>query len=197
MTAVVLRTPRLVLDQPGERDVATVFEYCQDPTLQRYTTVPVPYRREDAETFLLDLVPRWWEDGTEQTWAIRLADTPDPTLLGVIGLRSFGEVGYWMGAPHRGHGYLGEALDVVLDHRFAVGQPHVNWECVVGNLASARVAWRRGFTFTGTAPCAVTFRDGSHPPAWHGLLRRRDERTPKQGWPSALFAPDVATRDRE
>ena len=78
MTPVVLRTPRLVLDQPGEGDVDRVTEYCQDAVLQRFTTIPVPYARSDAEHFLLELVPRWWEDDVERTWAIREADCPTP-----------------------------------------------------------------------------------------------------------------------
>ncbi|HEY0374598.1 MAG TPA: GNAT family N-acetyltransferase [Amnibacterium sp.] len=188
MTPVVLRTPRLVLDLPGERDVATVFEYCQDPVLQRYTTVPVPYRREDAATFLLELAPRWWEEGTEQTWAIRLADVPDAPLLGVIGLRSYGEVGYWMGAEHRGNGYLGEAFEVVIDHWFRAGNERMTWSCLVGNVASARAARRAGFHFTGTGPATVASRDGSHPDSWLGELFAGEPREPRPGWPAEVGA---------
>src|SRR5436305_1999768 len=138
---------------------------------------PWPYRRHDAAHFVQRVAPGGWAAGTEESWAIRR----DGALIGMISARvEHGDVEYWLGLPHRGHGYLGEALDAVLDHRFALGQGLVNWECVVGNLPSAWVAWRHGFSFSGTAPSAVTFRDGSHPPAWHAVLRRRDARTPKQ-----------------
>ncbi|HEV7624814.1 MAG TPA: GNAT family N-acetyltransferase [Amnibacterium sp.] len=186
MTPVVLRTPRLVLEAPGERDIDAVTGYCQDPTLQRCTTVPVPYRREDAERFLLELAPRWWEEGTEQTWAIRLADVPDALLLGVIALRSSAEVGYWMGAPHRGHGYLGEALEVVVDHWFRAGNERMTWSCLVGNIPSARTARRAGFHFTGTAPATVAHRDGAHPDSWHGELFAGEPREPQPGWPAEV-----------
>ncbi len=186
MTPVVLRTPRLVLDQPGEGDVESVLEYCQDPTLQRYTTIPVPYGREDAETFLLDLVPRWWEQGTEQTWAIRPADVPDAPLLGVIGVRSHGEVGYWMGAPHRGNGYLGEALEVVIDHWFGAGNERMTWSCLVGNIASARTARRAGFHFLGSGPAKIAHRDGSRPDSWHAELFAGEPREPQPGWPAEV-----------
>lgn len=186
MTPVVLRTPRLVLDQPGERDVDTVTAYCQDPLLQHYTTIPVPYRREHAETFVLELVPRWREQGTEQTWAIRLADVPDAPLLGVIGLRSHGEVGFWMGAPHRGHGYLGEALEVVIDHWFGAGNDRMTWSCLVGNIASARTARRAGFSFLGAGPAKIEYRDGSRPDSWHGQLFAGAPREPQPGWPAEV-----------
>jgi RimJ/RimL family protein N-acetyltransferase len=186
---VVLRTGRLVLDQPGPADVDRITEYCQDPPFERYMATPWPYRRPDAVHFVQRVAPGGWAAGTEESWAIRRAGE----LIGMISARTdHADVGYWLGRPHRGHGYLGEALEAVLEHRFAAGQDHVRWECIVGNLPSARVAWRQGFTFAGTAPSAVTFRDGSHPAAWHGLLRRRDDRTPKQGWPPGLFGPATA-----
>jgi RimJ/RimL family protein N-acetyltransferase len=203
MEPVVLRTRRLVLDQPTTRDVDRITVYCQDPPFERYMATPWPYRRPDAVHFVLRVAPAGWAAGTEETWAIRL----DGRLVGMISARAdAADVGYWLGRPHRGRGYLAEALQAVLDHRFAAGQPLVHWECVVGNLPSARVAWRSGFRFTGAAPSAVTFRDGSHPPAWHGVLARDDQRTPQPGWPAEVTGdaavnratlPVVAQHDRE
>jgi RimJ/RimL family protein N-acetyltransferase len=190
---VVLRTARLLLDQPTMRDVETITEYCQDAPFERYMATPWPYRRRDAVHFVQRVAPAGWAAGTDETWAIRL----DGALVGMISARSgHADVGYWLGRPHRGRGYIGEALAAVVDHRFATGQDHITWECVTGNVPSARVAWRGGFTFCGTAPSAVTFRDGSHPPAWHGVLRRDDDRAPKPGWPAELFAPAEADRTR-
>ena len=193
MIPVVLRTARLVLDAPREDDVDRIAEYCRDPQFERYMATPWPYRRSDALHFVLRVVPAGWGSGSEETWAIRR----DGALLGMISARTeHADVGYWVGAPHRGRGYLGEALAAVLDHRFATGQAVVHWECVIGNLASARAARRAGFRYTGEAPSAVTFRDGSHPAAWHGELGRGDGRGPKPGWPAAVEA-NVAGRDRE
>jgi RimJ/RimL family protein N-acetyltransferase len=186
MTPVVLRTPRLLLDQPGERDVDAVFEYCQDSELQRFTTVPVPYRREDAESYLLEVVPTAWAEDTEHAWAIRLADVPDAPLLGLISSRSFGDVGYWMGAPHRGNGYLGEALEVVIDHWFRAGHERMTWSCLVGNVPSARTARQAGFHFTGTGPSTVAYRDGSRPDSWHAELFAGEPREPQPGWPAEV-----------
>lgn len=185
MTPVVLRTARLVLEAPDERDVDAVFEYCQDPVLQRFTTIPVPYTRGDAERFVLELVPSWWADGGEQTFAIR--ERIGGALLGVIGARDeHQDVGYWMGAPHRGRGYLAEALGAVLDHRFREGRELVNWSCVEGNVASARAARRVGFRFTRTGPATVPGRDGDRPTSWHGVLHAGDPRGPQPGWPSEV-----------
>ncbi|MDQ1513845.1 MAG: hypothetical protein QOC59_1687 [Microbacteriaceae bacterium] len=190
--AVVIRTERLVLEPPGERDIDAVFEYCQDPVLQAYTTVPSPYSRADAEDFVRRAVPSGWADGSEETWAIRL----DGALIGMIGARAeLQDVGFWMGVPHRGRGYLTEALAAVVDHRFAAGQDLVHWECRVGNLASARAARRAGFRYTGEALARVRSRDGSTPASWHGVLGRADAREPQPGWPEAVTAREAAPRD--
>lgn len=186
MTPVVLRTPRLVLDQPDDADVDAVTEYCQDEVLQRFTTVPVPYRREDAVHFLLDVVPTAWAEGTEQTWAVRAADVPETPIIGMISVRSYGEVGYWIGLPHRGHGYLGEAFEVVIDHWFGQGHDRMTWSCLVGNIASARAARRAGFHFLGTGPATVAHRDGTHPPSWRGELFAGEPRLPQTGWPAEV-----------
>ena len=59
----------------------------------------------------------------------------------------------------------------------------VAWECVTGNAASASVARKAGFSFTGERPTGLTFRDGSHPLAWHGVLRAGEPRVERPGWP--------------
>lgn len=191
----VIRTARLVLGRPTDADVGAIFEYCQDPVLQAYTTVPSPYRRDDAEEFVRRTVPAGWADGSEETFAIR---TADGAVIGMIGCRQeLQDVGFWVGAPHRRRGYLGEALAAVLDRRFAAGQPAVHWECRVGNVPSARVARRAGFRYTGQAPARVRSRDGSTPDSWHAVLRRDDPRVPQPGWPEQVERGGAAGAERK
>jgi RimJ/RimL family protein N-acetyltransferase len=164
-----LGTARLTLDQPRESDMDDITRYCQDPLFARFMTVPVPYRREDAEYFVREHVPDGWMTDTEYTWAIRTAGSPG--LLGMIGLRTERpDLGYWLGEPHRGRGYMTEAVRAVADWALQSGWDHVEWECVAGNTASASVARRAGFAYTGEGPSVITFRDGSHPHSWHGIL---------------------------
>lgn len=181
-----LHTPRLLLDQPVEDDIDAITEYCQDPVFERYLTVPWPYEREHAESFVREFVPGGWANGREFTWAMRNPD--DGALLGMIGTRRKGEqlwdFGYWLGGPHRGKGLVPEAATAVLDRMFADGRCDVmRWEAVVGNGASLSVARGLGFRFTGIAPAFVEGRDGSHPDSWHAELRADDPRSPRDGWP--------------
>jgi RimJ/RimL family protein N-acetyltransferase len=180
MIPVELRTSRLVLDQPGRDDIDLVTEYCQDPVFEAFMTLPWPYHRGDAEYFVEEFVPDGWARDIEYTWAIRTGGD----FLGVIGVRvATGMVGFWLGAPHRGHGYMPEALNAVADWMFARGAEQLRWECVVGNTASASVARQVGFTYTGRAPTTILGRDGTAPDSWHGTLAATDPRTATERWP--------------
>ena len=183
MTPEVLETARLRLDLPVASDRERVAEYCADPLFEHYMTTPWPYELRHADWFLGKLVPQGWLTDDEFTWALRLGE--GHPLLGVIGYRvASGDIGFWLGAPHRGNGYMPEAVRAVSAWLFRQrGVEKVAWECVLGNAASATVARKAGFTFTGARPTELTFRDGSHPLAWHGELQVGDTRDEKPGWP--------------
>ena len=77
-----------------------------------------------------------------------------------------------------------EAVSVAADWLFGIGVEKLAWECVVGNVASAAVARKSGFAYTGEALADIPFRDGTRPAAWHGVLGASDTREPKAGWPA-------------
>jgi RimJ/RimL family protein N-acetyltransferase len=183
MRAARLSTARLVLDAPTAGDVQLITQYCQDPVVASYTTVPSPYLRSDAEYFVEQVVEPGWVSGDEYTWALRDAD--GSPLKGVVAWRRANrDLGFWLGGPHRGFGLMAEAVGAVCDWLFLQGEELVNWEAIVPNRESLSVARRAGFAYTGEAPAVVTARDGSHPLAWHGVLLATDSRTPKPGWPA-------------
>ena len=157
MKPVTLRTRRLVLNQPTVSDRDLIIEYCQDPVFERYMTLPCALR-----------------------------ERIDGPLLGAVGWRATGnDIGYWLGAPHRGNGYMTEAVIAVVTYLFEiVGLTALQWECVVGNASSASVARAAGFRYTGESPTLLTFRDDSQPLAWHAVLTA-DDRERKPGWPTS------------
>lgn len=183
MHPAVIHTDRLVLDLPVSADAALVADYCQDPLFERFMTLPWPYQPHHAEFFVDTFVPKGWERDNEYTWALR--ERIGGPFLGVIGWRrALGDIGFWLGAPHRGRGLMTEALHAVCDFVMTeLEQSEVAWECVVGNAASVSVARKAGFSYTGERPANVPGRDGSRPASWHGILRAGDSREPKVGWP--------------
>ena len=100
---VELRVDELLL-RPWRGDaVDAVWEACQDPEIQRWTTVPSPYTRDDAE---------WWVGGSAERWAsgeatFACVDAGTGALLASFGLHDAGDeggpmVGYWVAGPARG-----------------------------------------------------------------------------------------------
>jgi len=183
MIPVTLSTERLVLSAPTASDIDRITEYCQDPMFERYLTTPWPYERRHAEGFVEVIAPNGWATDAEYTWAIREGESDE--LLGMISWRAArADVGFWMGAPHRGRGYASEALATVCEWVFVERDiDRIAWETVAGNLDSARVARAVGFRYLGEGSVQLAFRDGSHPDGWHGELRRDDDDSAKDGWP--------------
>jgi RimJ/RimL family protein N-acetyltransferase len=183
--AFALTTERMILDQPTSDDIDEITEYCQDPVFEKFLTLPWPYKRSHARYFVEQYVPKGWANGTELTWALR--SRQNDGFLGTVSLRlPAADIGFWIGAPHRDKGLMTEALRSVTDWVFGTGFAGIRelkWECVAGNQASASVARKAGFTFTGIGPAEVPARDGSLPESWHGMLRADDTHTAKPGWP--------------
>ena len=146
-----LRDGALTLRQGRAEDVDMVTAACQDPEIPRWTMVPSPYGREDAEEWLAS-VPGAAREGT----AVHLLAFEEETLVGSFSLmeidaqRGYGELGYWVAAEARGRGVATRATRLL--HDWAVHElglttleilPHRD------NAASLRVAERCGYTPTG------------------------------------------------
>ena len=74
MEPITLTTDRLLLRPFGPQDTDAVHAACQDPDIQRWTTVPSPYEREHAEEFVAQMVPDGWRDGHD----VQLRRLPTP-----------------------------------------------------------------------------------------------------------------------
>lgn len=116
MQQPILTDGVVLLRQWLPEDADAVFRACQDPDIQHFTQVPVPYRPEHAEGFVAD-APRQWADGTGAQFAVT-----DPTtglVLGCMGLleadHQHGRIGagYWTAPWGRSHGFTRRALRLV------------------------------------------------------------------------------------
>jgi RimJ/RimL family protein N-acetyltransferase len=143
----------VVLRPPTEDDVDAITTACQDPDISRFTRVPSPYSRADAEGFVAS-VRAGWDDETAPSLAIFDAD--DARLVGMIGVmrldtvRTVAEIGYWVARPDRGRGVATRALR--LASRWAVlevGVRRLELMASVENVASQHVATASGFTREG------------------------------------------------
>jgi RimJ/RimL family protein N-acetyltransferase len=187
---VVLRTERLVLEVPVPSDAELITRYCQDPLFEQYLTTPWPYTRADADAFLGEHVPASWANGRELTWALRR--TVGGPLLGIISVRDIQhELGFWIGAEHRGAGLMSEAATAVAEWTLAGGIPGaetVFWRAVEGNIASARVARAAGFRRIQPEHATVPRRDGTALPAWYAVREASVDPRAYASWDALLGA---------
>lgn len=183
MEPVTLRTARLELSIPTLDDAEAITAAAQDPEVPRWTTVPSPYTRAHAEEFVAKAAA-WWDEQSELTWGIRR----DGEWIGMIGLHRVSpggaaEIGFWMSAPARGHGYLSEAAGAVIDFGYAepLALARIEWRAIVGNIASARAARTLGFRYEGMLRQGLSHSDAHHD-GWIAGLLPTDDREP-QPWP--------------
>jgi RimJ/RimL family protein N-acetyltransferase len=169
MTPFDLTDGVVLLAVPTDDDVDRITDLCQDPDVQRWTTVPSPYHRSDAEWFITDLVAPGWEQDRMATWGVR--DPADRLLHGMVGVDLSGdaEIGYWMGPAARGQGWTTRAARLAVMTAFGHGVDHIRWKAFVGNEASWRVAQKIGVRLDGTVRRVVEQRGGWHD-AWVGTL---------------------------
>jgi RimJ/RimL family protein N-acetyltransferase len=131
--------------------VDAVLTACQDTEIQRWTQIPVPYGRSDAEAFVGPVSAGMWADGGA-SFAVVARDGGQ--LIGSMGLfppeDGWAEAGYWTVPGARGQGHTAAALAVL--SRWALGQLALRRvELLVdpANTGSRRVAERAGFQAEG------------------------------------------------
>ncbi|MEV7420432.1 GNAT family N-acetyltransferase [Streptomyces sp. NPDC089919] len=176
MEPTTLTTERLVLRPHAPADVDETFAALQDPEIQRWIPVAVPYPRSDAEKYVLESSPRTWREGTGFDFAVRLgAEGP---LVATLGIHTSGEyaheIGFWTVAGHRGRGYMTEAVLAAARWAFTeLGCVRLIWRAGVGNTGSRAVAEKAGFVIEGLQRSAMEHR-GVLRDCWVGALLPAD-----------------------
>ncbi|QJB70091.1 GNAT family N-acetyltransferase [Parasphingorhabdus halotolerans] len=140
-----ITTDRLVLRKPQLSDSEQLILLANDWEVAKYLArLPHPYGLEDADFFFTEVVEK------EMTWALIL----DDKFIGTIGLvrhhDSSLELGYWIGRPYWGKGYVTEAARAVLQWAQTVlPDSRIVSGCFIGNDASYKILEKLGFVETG------------------------------------------------
>jgi RimJ/RimL family protein N-acetyltransferase len=146
----------LVLRPPTPGDVDRITEICQDPDIQRFTRIPVPYRRQDAESFVAMAT-----EALQQGRGAHLLVEVDGTVVGCVGAGidrtdQLAVVGYWTAPEARRQGITTTAMRRLcrwlLDE---VGMARLELDAAATNPGSNAVAARLGFRLDGTRRSAM------------------------------------------
>lgn len=150
-----LETERLWLRWPRIADAAAFVVLLSDPEVTRHTTLPRPYRSQDAEDFIR--FARAANAAGDSLYLV-LAPKRDPNApIGVIsaeGAQSRGtsRLGFWLGRPHWGQGLMSEAASAFVDLVFKITSlERLISAATPDNIASLRLQERLGFIQTGHA----------------------------------------------
>jgi RimJ/RimL family protein N-acetyltransferase len=146
-----LTGPRVLLRPWRPDDADAVLAACQDPEIQRWTQVPVPYTRADAEGFVGEIAARTAAEGGA---LFAVVDRASGELAASIGLfppiDGWAAIGYWTAAASRRRGLTAEALDVLARWAFDDrGLHRVELHVDPANAGSRAVAARAGFREEG------------------------------------------------
>jgi RimJ/RimL family protein N-acetyltransferase len=149
-----LRASRLALRALAMTDAPAIARHANDPDVARMTTgIPLPYTLDLAEKF----VERagWGDAAREALFAVEAIDgDAGAEVVGLVGFHpndeGATEIGYWLGRPFWGRGYMTEAVCAAMAWAGgAWGRRYIVSGYFADNPASGRVLVKAGFLPTG------------------------------------------------
>jgi RimJ/RimL family protein N-acetyltransferase len=157
----LLHTRRLLLRPLRPDDATPLFALFNNWNVIRFLSAPPwPYTPGDSRLFVNGVVARSPELNEDV-----LAITRDGTFIGVIGARlrepstlqrgTGPNIGYWIGEPFWGHGFMTEAVQSVVQHLFASTTTDAIYSgAFTENVASLRVQEKAASSATARRRCS-------------------------------------------
>jgi RimJ/RimL family protein N-acetyltransferase len=171
-----LETERLWLRWPRMADAPAIAMLAGDPEVALKTAlIPYPYETHHAERFIMAARA---ENAAGEGLSLVLAPKRQPNeAIGVIGAhgsanRGVAMLGFWLGKPYWGQGYMGEAGAAFVDLIFGVSSIENISSCALPtNADSLRVLEKLGFSRTGPGTMDAPARGGVVNVEWAKLTR--------------------------
>lgn len=179
METIILSTDRLILRPLVESDAPELFEIHAHPEVMRYWASPPWTEMAQAH----ERIARSQEGfATGNNFQFGIERRADQALIGICSLFSFNipsrraEMGYALGRPFWGVGYMNEALRTLVDHAFGtLNLNRLEADIDPRNHASAKTLERLGFQQEGHLRERWIVGDEISHTAFYGLLRREWE----------------------
>lgn len=173
MDPVEITADGLLLRPWRAEDADAVHEACQDPDIQRWTSVPQPYERHHAIAFVSEHSPDAWNDRSAAPLGV--FDKSSGELLGANGLTWWqgaqAEVGFWIAPSARGRGVGTKATRAVAQWATeVVGIERLQWRAELGNHASRLIALRVGVVIEGVQRATIATPDRGLVDGWIGAV---------------------------
>lgn len=159
-TAIFLTTPRLVLRDKRQDDLAFTAELFADPRVMRWIGDGSTYPRDEVEARFGRVMAIEGEPGHDRWDAFKIVERKaDGVAVGQAGLLRCEidgspeiEIGWWLAAEAWGNGYATEAALALRDFAFReLRLEHLSIVLYAGNVKSVAVAERIGGRYQGEA----------------------------------------------
>ncbi len=164
--SLAIETPRLALRPLALSDLEDLHPHVSDPKLSKYLSWSAHENRGVTEAWI-KACSDGLAKGTDLVWAIVI----DGKASGCIGLGGItwtfrawridrAELGYWLGIPYWGKGYMTEAAFAATRFGFeTLGLHKITIGHIEGNVASQRIIEKLGYRYLATHEDDV-WRDG-------------------------------------
>ncbi len=183
-----LETARLWLRWPRAPDAAALSRLAGDRAVADMTaSIPHPYTPQDAAQWIFSA-----RAGNAQGSSLSLiiAKRAKPLeAVGAVGLHETRPgsalLGYWIGRPHQGHGYVTEAVETMVETAFRMANINeIHAQARLENDASRRVLEKAGFSSEGQSRIDL--------PARGGLVLCERFRLKREFWIAGKACPLIA-----
>lgn len=148
---MIFETERLILRPWTESDSENLYKYASDPAVSGPTGFPAHKSVEDSRAVIKNIL------SADGNYAVCLK--PEDGAIGCISLMigeksnikctdSEGEIGYWLGVPYWGNGFIPEAVREIMRYGFEkLGLEKLWCAYFDGNDKSRRVQEKCGFVY--------------------------------------------------
>ena len=167
----IVETQRLILRPWREDDAAELYKYARDPRVGPSAGWEVHKDEADSLNILRTVLMK------ENTWAVTIKGSDEP--VGSIGYFPCGseraqgapEIGYWIGVPFWGQGYIPEAVKALISRCFDDGAAAVWCAHFKDNDKSRRVIEKCGFKYQFTDTWGSEERSSRPGTLYYRILR--------------------------
>jgi len=139
-----IATARLLLEPLRSEFGPALHAHINDWEVMRWLAAPPwPYRLDDMREWIASAEAAQTSRRAAH-YAITLSGLPIGAI-GATGLRHGPVLGYWLGRPYWGRGYMSEAAERLVERLFTEGCGFIASGVIEGNTASLRVQEKLGF----------------------------------------------------
>ena len=142
-----MKSPTITLRPMRESDLENLVKYANNPQIEANLSdrMPYPYTMEEGEKFMKEVL----STDPHNRMVIALEDQ----MIGLIGIHPQedifqinGELGYWLGEPYWGQGFMTEAIKQMIPYAFETFDIQRIFARTFGrNVPSQKVLEKAGF----------------------------------------------------